>query len=140
MPQNMPFVIYTLCGSHNPHNWTLVNVYDANSFLFIRTCIDFINFYLKDLNNWAIGWVDWNIALDTVGGPNYIKNNVDAPILINASADEFYKQPMYYAMGHFSKFVVEGSVRINSRSSLEDLSVIAFRRPDGGKVVVILNK
>ena len=35
------------------------------------------------------------------GGPNWVKNFVDSPIIINAEAKEFYKQPMYYAIAQF---------------------------------------
>lgn len=55
--------------------------------------------------NWVSSWIDWNIALDMTGGPNWIKNFVDSPIIVNSIADEFYKQPMFYVLGHFSKFV-----------------------------------
>ena len=51
------------------------------------------------------GWVDWNLALDMDGGPNWVENFVDAPIIINAAEDEFYKQPMYYALGHISRYM-----------------------------------
>lgn len=47
------------------------------------------------------GWVDWNLALDQGGGPNWAKNFVDSPIIVNADDDEFYKQPMFYHIGHF---------------------------------------
>ncbi|KAH9370175.1 hypothetical protein HPB48_013097 [Haemaphysalis longicornis] len=56
---------------------------------------------LEDLNHWITGWMDWNLALNTEGGPNWAKNFVDSPIIVNSSAQEFYKQPMYYALGHF---------------------------------------
>uniref|UniRef100_A0A915E836 Glucosylceramidase n=1 Tax=Ditylenchus dipsaci TaxID=166011 RepID=A0A915E836_9BILA len=49
---------------------------------------------LNDLKHWVTGWTDWNLALDLEG-------------------DEFYKQPMYYFLGHFSKFVLPNSVRLN---------------------------
>ena len=45
--------------------------------------------------------MDWNIALDMGGGPNWKSNFVDSPIIVNKAAKEFYKQPMYYHMGHF---------------------------------------
>ncbi len=48
-----------------------------------------------------VGWVDWNFALDEQGGPNWVRNFVDAPVITNATADEFYKQPMFYALAHF---------------------------------------
>lgn len=60
---------------------------------------------IENLSHWVSTWIDWNIALDMTGGPNWIKNNVDAPIIVNATADEFYKQPIFYVLGHFSKYV-----------------------------------
>ncbi|CAN7939571.1 unnamed protein product, partial [Ixodes hexagonus] len=57
---------------------------------------------LEDLLHWTTGWVDWNLALDLMGGPNWVKNFVDSPIIVNATGREFYKQPMYYALAHFS--------------------------------------
>jgi len=53
------------------------------------------------LNNWAVGWVDWNMVLDMEGGPNWVENFVDSPIIVNAKNDEFYKQPTFYHLGHF---------------------------------------
>lgn len=45
------------------------------------------------------------IGVDMQGGPNWVGNWVDAPIVINKDADEFYKQPIFYFMAHF-RFVV----------------------------------
>lgn len=56
---------------------------------------------LENLENWAIGWTDWNLALNEEGGPNWARNFVDAPIIVNATSDEFYKQPMFYVLAHF---------------------------------------
>jgi glucosylceramidase len=42
------------------------------------------------------GWTDWNIALNMEGGPNWVNNFVDSPIIVNEKKDEFYKQPMFY--------------------------------------------
>jgi hypothetical protein len=46
------------------------------------------------------------IALDTNGGPNWANNFVDSAIIVNAANDEFYKQPMFYAMGHFRQIII----------------------------------
>ena len=56
---------------------------------------------ISDLNHHFIGWTDWNLCLDEKGGPNWANNFVDSPIIVNRKAQEFYKQPMFYAMGHF---------------------------------------
>jgi len=53
------------------------------------------------LNHWYSGWIDWNLALDEKGGPNWVMNYVDSPVIVNATGAEFYKQPMFYALGHF---------------------------------------
>jgi glucosylceramidase len=41
------------------------------------------------------------MALNEHGGPNWANNFVDAPIITNSTSDEFYKQPMFYILGHF---------------------------------------
>jgi glucosylceramidase len=88
------------------------------------------------------GWTDWNLALDLGGGPNWSGNFVDAPVIVNATADEFYKQPIFYAMGHFSKYIPEDSVGLHVElvNSTRQVSATAFERPDGMKSVVILNR
>ncbi|XP_071558003.1 putative glucosylceramidase 4 isoform X4 [Temnothorax nylanderi] len=60
---------------------------------------------IESMSHWVSTWIDWNIALNTNGGPNHAGNNIDSPILVNSTADEFYKQPMFYVLGHFSKSV-----------------------------------
>ncbi|KAJ9600720.1 hypothetical protein L9F63_026142 [Diploptera punctata] len=92
-------------------------------------------------NNWVTGWVDWNIALDEQGGPNWANNFVDAPIIVNATADEFYKQPMYYVLAHFSKFVPQGSQRIQlSTTDNKGIENVAFVDPNGNTVLIFLNR
>jgi len=99
---------------------------------------------INDINSFSSGWTDWNIALDLQGGPNWVNNFVDSPIIVNATGDEFYKQPMFYAMGHFSKFVRPNSTRIamsidaNAAGSVEGS---AFIDGDDGKrrVLVLRN-
>ncbi len=100
---------------------------------------------IQDLNHWVTGWTDWNLALSMNGGPNWANNFVDSPIIVNPEVDEFYKQPMFYAMGHFSKFVREGSVRVEltalESNQASELDYIAFYTEEIREtVVVILNK
>jgi glucosylceramidase len=93
------------------------------------------------LNHYTTGWVDWNLALDLEGGPNWANNFVDAPIIINATAYEFYKQPFFYALGHFSKFLLPDSVKVQLSESekIDKFETTAFVRPDNATVVIALN-
>ncbi|XP_017772244.1 PREDICTED: glucosylceramidase-like [Nicrophorus vespilloides] len=100
---------------------------------------DYATDIIDDLENWLGGWMDWNVALDLTGGPTYINNNVDSPIIVNATNGEFFKQPMFYIMGHFSKFLPKQSIRFDIDKH-ENLKVIAFQRPDNGTTIVVLNK
>ncbi|GMR48554.1 hypothetical protein PMAYCL1PPCAC_18749 [Pristionchus mayeri] len=96
---------------------------------------------IEDLNNFVAGWTDWNIALDTEGGPTWAKNFVDSPIIVNSTADEFLKQPMHYALTHFSRFLRPGSKRVQSSTvDIDDVRVMhtAFVF-DGQRILNILN-
>ncbi|XP_027197356.2 lysosomal acid glucosylceramidase-like [Dermatophagoides pteronyssinus] len=103
----------------------------------------YANDIIKDLNHYSTGWTDWNLALDLNGGPNWAGNMVDAPIIINATANEYYKQPSFYAMGHFSKFLPPNSTRIHweiESNLLNKIDVTTFSRPDGSLVMILLNQ
>lgn len=92
---------------------------------------------MEDFNHHTAGWIDWNLVLDEDGGPNYAENYVDAPIIVNKT--EIYKQPMFYALGHFSRFILAESVRIGGKSSHKSVKSLAFLRPDGYTTVVLYN-
>lgn len=91
----------------------------------------------------AVGWVDWNMALDLGGGPSWAKNNLDAPIIVNAERDEYYKSPMFYAIGHFSRFVPPNSTRLDHRLANarydHPFEAVAFYTPQDYIVIVVLN-
>ncbi|XP_023311391.1 putative glucosylceramidase 4 [Anoplophora glabripennis] len=93
-----------------------------------------------NLEQGAGGWVDWNMVLNEEGGPTYIDNYVDSPIIVNATLQEFYKQPMFYALGHFSKFAVPDSVRLETTvKDLDNVRAMAFLRPDNLIALIISN-
>lgn len=91
------------------------------------------------LNNWVEGWVDWNMVLDTQGGPNLAKNWCVAPVIVDVEKDEVYYTPLYYVMAHFSKYIRPGAMRIGIETSNENLMVTAVENPDESIVVIVLN-
>lgn len=116
--------------------------------------------FLQNLQNGYNGWIDWNLLLDQNGGPNYVDNNVDAPVIVDtnskfslfsknifniyfiylfADPNEILKQPMFYTMGHFSKFIPENSVRIDAVRSNVNIDSVAYLRPDGSISAVLFN-
>lgn len=103
-----------------------------------------VNRYARDiigcLNNWVDGWVDWNMVLDTQGGPNWFKNWCVAPVIVDPEKDEVYFTPLYYTMAHFSKYIRPGAEVIDALNSDESLMVTAAKNPDGSIAVVIFNE
>ncbi|KAH9516262.1 hypothetical protein DERF_007016, partial [Dermatophagoides farinae] len=104
----------------------------------------YANDIIEDLNHYSSGWIDWNLALNTEGGPSWAGNLVDAPIIINTTGNEYYKQPTFYAMGHFSKFLTPDSIRLHfdliEAKQLQTVQATVFERPDHGIVMIILNQ
>ncbi|MCD4826347.1 MAG: hypothetical protein K8Q99_01045 [Acholeplasmataceae bacterium] len=94
---------------------------------------------LNDLRNYNEGYLDWNLFLDDVGGPNHVNNLCSAPIHIKVFNEEIYKNLSYYYIGHFSKFIKPGAVQIESRGD-QDLFYIAFKNPDNSYAIVIQNE
>jgi len=95
---------------------------------------------INDLNNGAGGWIDWNMVLNIQGGPNHAANYCDAPIIVNEDTGEIYYQSSYYYMGHFSKYIRPGAVRIHTEVSHDTLEATAAENPDGSIVMVLLNR
>lgn len=88
------------------------------------------------------GWVEWNMALDMNAGPRWnSKQGFGGTLNIDPTKGEAYKQPSFYAIGHFSKFVSPDSVRIGHivDKLVDGLSVLTVRRPDNQTVLVALN-
>jgi len=92
------------------------------------------------LNSWLTGWVDWNLVLDTRGGPNLAENFCCAPVIAKPETDEVYFTPMYYALAQFSRYLRPGAVRIGLENGLgEGVMATAVANPDGSLAVVLFN-
>jgi glucosylceramidase len=107
---------------------------------------------INDLNHGCNGWIDWNIALDTQGGPNHVGNYCDAPILVDTAAGSLRYQSSYYYIGHFSRFIRPGARRaglaldsymtpatVDGRMG-NNMEFCAFVNADGSLVIVALNR
>lgn len=103
-----------------------------------------VNRYARDiigcLNNWVDGWVDWNMVLDTKGGPNWFKNWCIAPVIVNPDTDEVYFTPLYHTMAHFSKYIRPEAKVIGLQNSDDKLMATAAQNPDGSIAIVLFNE
>lgn len=94
---------------------------------------------INDFNAGCVAWTDWNVLLDEKGGPNHVGNFCFAPVHANTQTGELTYTSSYYYIGHFSKFIQPGAVRVSCSSSRQALESTAFENPDGSLVVVVMN-
>ena len=83
------------------------------------------------------------MVLDMNAGPSWADTRADAPIIMDPDHRQYYRQPHFYAMAHFSKFLSPGSVRIYSSilslTNHTNTTAGAFRTPHNSTVVIVVN-
>lgn len=95
---------------------------------------------IGDLNNYANGFIDWNMVLEYNGGPNHKENYCNSPIMINKSHTDYIKTPSFYYIAHFSKYIKPKAKRIHLSTFDENILATAFQNPDKSISIVLLNK
>ena len=104
-----------------------------------------LNNVIGPMRNWAEATTYWGIALDPNSGPNVGTasggcTTCRGMVTVDNSTGTFTLNEDYYAWAQFSRFVQPGAVRIGSPDlESQDLPNIAFRNPDGGIALVVLN-
>jgi O-glycosyl hydrolase len=90
--------------------------------------------------NWGQSVVMWNLALDQLNGPTMgIGKDCRGVVTVNDDGT-VTKNLDYYALGHASKFVRPGAVRIaSSVPASAPVSNVAYRNTDGSQVLVAHN-
>ena len=95
------------------------------------------------MNHWLTGFCDWNIVLDSIGGPNHVNNFAAAPVMVDYTNDIIYYTPYYYVLKQFSRSMRPGDVVLSLDSQLSALSsqlfLCATKNAEGQIAVNILN-
>ncbi|NUR96308.1 MAG: glucan endo-1,6-beta-glucosidase [Kribbellaceae bacterium] len=130
---------FTECsGSHGPND-TPPQIFRGTLTWHARTLM------LGTTRNWAKSVVNWNIALDSSGGPHLGGCDTCTGLVTLQADGTVTTDAEYYTIGHLSKFVRPGAVRIGSTSYGTtgwngQLMSAAFRNPDGTTVLVVHNE
>lgn len=94
---------------------------------------------ISDFNNGTTGWTDWNILLDEKGGPNHVGNFCFAPVHADTRTGELIFTPAFYYIGHFSRFIKPGALRLMATPSRSILKTTSFVNPDGSIATIVMN-
>ena len=108
-----------------------------------------------DMSNFTAAFCDWNLLLSEQGGPFHNRSEKStacagivledkscgchAPILYNNETKELIYTPIYYYIGHYSKYIQRGAKRIATTKYTEKMQAIAFKNPDRSIVLVVMN-
>lgn len=96
------------------------------------------NVIIGSMRNWSKIALEWNLASDPSYGPHTPGGCTECKGAITINASVVSRNVGYYIIAHASKFVPAGSVRIASTTGVS-LHSVAFVRPDGKKVLIVLN-
>ena len=111
---------------------------------------------IEDLNCGDIAICDWNMLLDTKGGPYHNRTKrvktvegaiayeqtdrgCFAPILLDPETKQMDKTSIFYYIGHITKFAHKGAKVVATTKFSDKIYTVAFKNPDNSYVAVILN-
>jgi glucosylceramidase len=97
------------------------------------------NLIIGATRNWSRNVLEWNLAADENFNPHTPDGGCDLCQGALTIGKSIKRNVSYYIIGHASKFVPPGSVRISS-SVVDQLPNVAFQAPDGKKVLIVINE
>lgn len=113
---------------------------------FSKTMKEFVSkVIIGSVRNWSKSVCLWNIALDKNNVIQKAKNVADQNcaacygLVMIDTLGNIIRMPEYYALAHISGFVVPGAKRIASNSFPHSIENVAFKNPDGSKVLLAIN-
>jgi glucosylceramidase len=103
------------------------------------------NLVLGVTRNWSRTVINWNLALDPSGGPHVGGCETCTGVVTVGPGQTVTRNAEYYTLGHLSRFVRPGAVRVASTSfgttgwngQIQD---VAFRNRDGSTALIVHNQ
>lgn len=95
---------------------------------------------MGNFNNGVSAFLDWNLLLDSEGGPNHAKNFCAAPIMCTGDFGSIEKRLTYYYIGHFSRYVKPGAKAAAVTRFSDCVDAAAFVNPDQERVIILMNR
>jgi glucosylceramidase len=97
---------------------------------------------IEYFRNWGRSWTKWSLAVDENMGPHNGGCGTCTGLITvhrnDARRGQVDYTIEYYTMGHLTKFVKPGAVRIDS-SANGTVPNVAFKNPDGSKALIAYN-
>ncbi|MBO4377621.1 MAG: hypothetical protein J5889_01565 [Clostridia bacterium] len=85
---------------------------------------------LDVLNNWTNAVCEWNLLLDTEGGP-YHNRDIGCNSPLYRDGEQVFCRGVYHQMYMFSHYIQPGACALFSSSAYRSVRTLAVRNPDG---------
>lgn len=95
---------------------------------------------MENLNHGMEGFYDWNMMLDSEGGPNHVRNLCEAPYMFDMEKKELEERRILRYYWHFSHFIKPGAVRLASTRFTDKVDFTVWKNVDGEIVFVLMNR
>lgn len=98
------------------------------------------NLLVTGIRQWAKGVLYWNLVLDENHGPHFGGCAAcKGVVTIDSHTGEVSRNDEYYALAHFSRFVLPGAVRVESTATEKSgIDNVAFTNANDGSVVLVM--
>ncbi|MEZ0485333.1 glycoside hydrolase family 30 protein [Fibrella aquatica] len=96
------------------------------------------NLIIGATRNWSRTVLEWNLAANPKQEPHTDGGCTECLGAITLDGNTITRNPAYYVIASASKFVRPGSVRIATNMP-ESLPNVAFKTPNGGTTLIVLN-
>ena len=98
----------------------------------------------RSIRSGAQGYLMWNMAISTIGGPALNGNTWNSGLVsVDMETGEVSFTGDYYSMAHFSKFIHQGAMVLDSTDTGIDsdykLVNLVTRNPNGTMTAVVVN-
>ncbi|WP_405061117.1 ricin-type beta-trefoil lectin domain protein [Kribbella sp. NBC_01505] len=105
--------------------------------------VEDMNNLIDYTRNWDKSWIKWGLALDQnhlpyVGAGCNVCTGLVTVQRGGSRAGQVDKTVEYYTMGHLTKFVRPGALRIDSTANAS-VKNVAWKNPDGSKALIAFN-
>ena len=101
-----------------------------------KDALSYLKELFHDINSGTSAFIDWNMLLDSHGGPNHAKNYTKSPVILNKNGDDFILTPIYDALKKFVQLFPVGSETVRCEYDSSDFVAVARKTKSGYQVVV----
>lgn len=130
------------CGLHPPGKSGFMGLFGGGKSPETVEYEDAVNYahdLIGNLNAGMHRWIDWNLCVDKDGGPRHVPGGFTASMIVNDNGT--YRTNLTFDfIGHFSKYILPGAVRIGHSRCDDKIKMTAAKNPDGSIITVLLNK